>query len=449
MTTLIRFRAIVVVCVVASAPLATRGALAQTEAKSVETGVPIVSAAQAQKLVLGRDISIHLRDTTLRRALDELEKQSDLALDTSELRPETLDSALSIDVDTPSFARAFGDIADEAGLRLSAQHTNTLEPWKVRLDAGQSSPEIVQIGARPAKSLAPASEQGLFMTRLQGLSVTLFKAVTLTGETPAHAQNDRLEVALQMVPDPRLPLVGLPRLRATRAQDEQGRSLLPAPGAPVPDPYDSGFQDIWSNSNQTLRLAPPQSDAKTLAHLEGTATYLLPTKRELWTVPDCLNADKPSRQFQSAGQTVTATLVSAALNGNTVQATLKLQWPGARDDALQRQFYPLYTVASWMHLEDADGIIWRARPGGGSSGGDYVNTTTSFYSTGKRAPAGPNDPNAAPATAPAATAPAATAPAAAIDASKAPKLPVKFVFSMPTQWAQAEVPFSYQDVPLP
>ena len=220
---------------------------------------PLVSSAQAQKLALPDDIQIHLKEVTLLAALRELEKQSGLPLDLSGLAREKLDAKISIDIDTPSVTRALDAIADEANLKLEFGHSQSYDSWHVQENRGKST------------KIAPLFQDDLFAVRLLKVDVTLFKQLDLNAAKPERTQNDNLNLTLELSPDPGLPLGGLPVLRATKAQDDKGRSLINT--APAKPDYDAGFLDVWNKKTATLQLLPPAADARRLAQLEGEALY--------------------------------------------------------------------------------------------------------------------------------------------------------------------------------
>ena len=380
----------------------------------------LVTPAQAQ--TFDTPIAIHLSDVTLERALLELQNQSGVPLDLSNLRAKVMETKLSIDIETPSFNRALDAIADEAALELELGQF------------GRASPRLVTLKSplfrAPDFSNAPISSDGLFVARLVKLDVTLFQSLDWSdGTAPARAQNDHLNLSFQLAPDPRLPVVGAARLRVTRADDEAGRSLLPAPVAPKAPFY--FFNSDIIDAPTMVALLPPSGGARQLAHLEGAAIYVLTRASQRLEVPDVLNAGKTVLDFTNGGQKVRLTLQEVERQGEDLKVNLTITAPKGSDwGPLSNPLFSPDKVLSWAHFEDADGTLLRAkRDGGGGVSGNGMNARATF--------ALPRNMAIFPAPK------TATTPATVL------ALPIKFVFDAPTEFVQTEVPFSFENVPLP
>ena len=387
-------------------------ATAQTAANQTKLNAPLVSIAQAQKLALPDDIQIHLRDVTLRAALQELERQSGLPFDLSDLPADKLEAKLSIDIDTPAVMRALDAIADEANFKLILEHAQRYDGWHVRENRG---------GA-PTRYTAD-SVDGSFAARLLKLDVSLFKQLDLDNPKPERTQRDNLNVTLELTTDPGWPIGGLPILRVTRADDEKGRSLLAPPRAPEDAPYDPGFADVWSQKTATLQLLPPAADAQKIAHLEGEALYMVATKRALWEVPDLLKDKEPTYTFNIGETPVKIKISNARIEDERGSFRIEFALPeGVSWQSFSGNLYSVYGVVSWMTMEDAAGTRLVVIGGGGAeSFSSYVNFSS--------------PPNVSSAT----------------GQTQVPKLklPLKFSFAPPTDWVRAAAKFKFDDVPLP
>lgn len=373
---------------------------------------PVVSSAQAQKLALPDDIKIHLQDVTLLRALQELELQSGLPLDLSPLSKEKLDTKMSIDIDTPSVTRALDAIADEANLKLALNHGHSYDTWHLRENTDKAAPR-----------LAPAVVDELFETRLLKVDVSLFKQLDLDAAQPQRTQNDNLNLTLELSPDPGWPIGGLPVLHATRAEDDQGRSLIDTARAPEKLEYDAGFIDVWNKKNVVLQLRPPEPDARRIAHLEGEALCTVAVKRARWEVPDLLASDQQTYQFKIGEAEVTTTLSQAKIEDEAVRFELGLALPaGTSWQKFSGNIYSVYGVLKWLTLEDASGT--RLIPSGGGGGSGSNTFSSAGYFVLPPAPPGQNE-------------------------KRQLALPIRFVFEPPTDWVQAQVKFQFDDVPLP
>ena len=387
-------------------------ACAQAATAQPKLEAPIVSSAQAQKLVLPDDIQIHLRDVTLRAALQELEKQSGLPFDLSALSEEKLNAKISIDIDTPSVTHALDAIADEANLKLVLAHTQRYDGWHVRENQG---------GA-PTRYTADAVD-GLFAARLLKLDVSLFKQLDLDNPKPEPTQNDNLNLTLELTADPGWPIGGLPVVRATRAEDDQGRSLLAPPRAPQNATYDAGFTDVWSQKTATLQLLPPAADARAIAHLEGEALYMVATKRALWEVTDLLKDKEPTYTFNIGETPVKVTMNNARIENERARFEIKFALPvGTSWQSFSGNLYSVYGVVNWMTMEDAAGTRLIGSGDGGGSNAEGFSSYVTF-----------------------------SLPPNAPDQTEQPKLklPLKFTFEPPTDWVQAQAKFKFEDVPLP
>lgn len=375
---------------------------------------PLVSPAEAQRLAMAGPIRLNLRNVTLRAALDELQKQSGVALDYSRGAPtETLDKILSVFIETPSLRRAFLEIMDEAGVKASLQlyGYDINQPWRIAFGQTEREQGVFQTGDE------------LFAARLQSLSATLSKTVDLNDiNAPRRREENWLNVNLKLLPDPRLPLVGLPQALVKRAEDDQGRSLLAKEDAPRINGYSFYSNGGWRQSQTALRLRPPESDAKTLAHLEGAIVYALVTRREKWEVPDLLAAKEWSRAFEGDDGKFEMTIKPALETGATL--ILQIEVNGAKTEAREGVTHPLLAaaaVAGAIQIRDAGGTLFRSG-GSSSSQGNGKMTARLRYSPVNSSPG---------------------------DKGKAPTMPLKLVFDAPLDVVQTQVPFSFEDVPLP
>lgn len=383
----------------------------------------LVTPAQAEALVAGKPLALHLRDVTLEAALLELQKQSGVPLDLSNLPTKALDVPLSVDVETTSFDRAFDAVADEANLKLQLGQF------------GVSWIRIVTLKAPPGGAFddgasgGPLAVNGLFTARLLKLDVRHFKSLDWShSQTPARDGEDGLNVTIESSADPRLPAIGPPRLRVTRADDESGRSLVPPPAkASVPFYF---FNSDDPSKQSVAQLLPPQSDARTLAHLEGFILYVTPAASEKWDVPVALDgAWKASHDFKNGGQDVRLSIESVERTGENLEVSLRMDAPKGGDwGALGNPLFSPSEAVRWMHFEDASGAILRPRSSGGGSRGNAMNARVTFYLPYNK----PIFPSAKTGRPPQKLA-----------------LPLKFVFDAPTEFVQTQVPFSFENVPLP
>ena len=377
---------------------------------------PLVAPDDAQKAAVTTPLVFHFQDVTLRAALDELQKQSGIPLDNLNNAPAaTLDKTLTLDLETLSFYQAFREILDEAGVKASLQRWNPDQPWRVDFDQTDYSAGAQQ------------SAQGLFVARLTGVNNTLSKSVDLNNaKLPARSEEHYLNVNLALLPDLRLPLIGVPRSRVTRAEDEAGHSLI----AP-PDPNDqnnsawSFYNNNWQRSQANLRLKAPAEGARTLAHLDGVMVYALVTQFEKWEVPDLLSQPNWTHHFESGEATFDVT-ITPTLKENKL--TMKVEVASNQPVSYERVSHPLLAYAPVLEaltIQDANGVTFRSNGSSSSSDNDNakLTVTANYY---------PRDTNGN-----------------ADENGAAPALPLKMTFNAPVDVVQTEVPFSFEDVPLP
>lgn len=384
---------------------------------------PLISPAEAEKLTLAKPIQLHLDNVTVAWALEKLQEQSGVELDLENIQysKNTLAKKLSINIETPSFNRAFDEIMDEAGLKATLRRDDSNRPYHVNFGGRYNNDEN-------AGSIQ--STQGLFGVRLSRLNSTLSKSVDLRiFKTPQRTQRNNLNAYISFTADPRLSLIGTSRPRLTRAEDDQGRSLL----SPKNEERRNGERfNAYSfygrnNSQTTLTLLPPAPDAKKISLLEGVVVHSLVTKTETWEVPDLLGAPEWKRQFKSGDQTYDM-IVKAALAKGKPENRVTLTVEVASDKRINSNEIPppmlaANPVIAAIKLRDAKGLELRNN-GSSSSRADNqgkLSFSATYY---------PNnnyyDEN-----------------------SKTLNMPLQMTFEAPLEVAQTEAPFHFEDVLLP
>lgn len=394
---------------VGSLVLCALPALAQPDIKpDGAPSFPKVSPEDAAKLGLtAQPIKLHLRDVTLRAALVELQKQSGIALDLSWGGGDALDKKLSLDIETRSFNAAFASILDEADVKARLQRWDGNATWNLQFGA-QDESDAPQSGVLP------------FQLRATNLNSNFNRYVT-PGKTKAasRGQSETLSVTFTLPSDPQLTLATTPRIRLSRAEDEAGHSLLLPP-----DPNRSNSDNGGGVSQQIdVSLSAPEKGSRTLAHLEGVATYVLADKREHWEIADLLKTPNATHTFESGGQTTTASLVGAEKKGASLQFEFQLRAPtGADMNGGKNPLFSFEQISASLHLRDAKG---RTFPSGGYSGSGESNGYTLQLRYALPAPG-----------------------QGGAEATTVAE-PFALVFDAPTEFVQTEVPFSFSDLPLP
>ena len=370
-----------------------------------------VSPTQAQALMPTKPITLHLSDVTLGDALQELQKQSGVPLNFSMNVPTgALDKKLSLDLEARSFQQAFDAIIDEAGVKA------TLGRF------GENGPYSVNWNQMVAPALAPQSGVGVFQIQLQSLSSNFSKTVDLDAKMqPKRAQNDSLSVKLNAVNTPEIRTIGVPIIRLTRATDEKGRSLLP------PARETGAFGRMpYQNFPFPAQLNSPAAGAQKLVHLDGEATYILSAKNLTWELPDILNTKGAAHEFESEGQTIRVAIENAQLGSDSVKLYLKAtaSQAGAADaESVQNPLISANVLLPALRIEDANGQVLGSS-GYSSSGGNHeVTINTQFYPANQEHDGKPHPIKLA--------------------------QPLRLIFDGPVEFVQTQVPFSFENVPLP
>ena len=385
---------------------------------------PLVAPARAEQLAMPRPIVINLKDATLGEALDQLKTQSGIDFGTLQGNyGDQLDTKLSVQINTLSFNEAFRQITDAAGLKASLQNWGNNQNPQLFFGGEDASPNPI-----PRKSGA-----GLFEIDLASVDASNNKSVDLSNfETPQRTDSNTLGVTLTLQSDRRLAIVGSPQTRVTRAEDEQGRSLVPKPkddqdGGNSVNRYNFYSNSVLDQPNVTLDLTPAPK-AKTLAHLEGVVVYAVVTKTDAWAVPDLLAAPEWTRTFTGPEGTV-AVKVAATPNTDDENGGLKVKIEATSsnyDEASETIGYPLSQAEPLMaaiRIVDGNGQVYRNN-GFNASGGQTTRINAIFLPE--------NDPQNQ------------------TEEDKASvKGPFKFVMNAPIEVVQTEVPFDFENVPLP
>ena len=327
----------------------------------------------------------------------------------------TLAKRVSLDIETRSFNRAFDEIMDEAGLNANLQRSSNEQPWRVDFNRLRDS-------SNPAGLLAGKE---LFAVRLTRLNTTLSKTLDLSNaKLPQRTQRDTLNASFSLLSDPRLPMIGLSRPRLTRAEDEQGRSLLTG----EEENNNLSPYSFYSNNRQSqfgLNLRAPEPDAKVLRRLEGVVVHSLVTKTETWEVPDVLSAPEWKRSFKNGAQefevTVKANSVKTA--GTTSERmTLAVEVTSNQRTAGQEIPPPLLAampVVAALRVVDAKGGEMRLSQNSSNYSGDEGKMTVSatIYPAYNRYGG----------------------------ETKTPTLPLKMIFQAPLSVVQTEAPFRLRE----
>ena len=214
---------------------------------------PLVSRAQAESLISSPTLKFRLRRVMLRRALQELEKQSGIELDwQSDDWRGAFDRTLSLDLTTRSFNEALRAMTAKVGLRARLERHSNNAAWIVRV-ADEPRWGALQTPVGPWETV-----------RLQKVSSSLW-AEAKPGTNEVKSRSNSLALSFDLAPAPQLEVAAGPFFELTRAQDDTGRALLYAPeSSPL---YPNQYENVWKSHG--IRVKAPAPDARSLARLEG------------------------------------------------------------------------------------------------------------------------------------------------------------------------------------
>jgi len=394
-------------------------ALAQPDAKpGTELPYPKVTPEDAAKLGLTKEpIVLHLKDVTFDAAISQLSRGFGIPINTIwSGQSDNLKKKVSLELETRSFNEAFAALLKAADVKADLQRFNSSGPYNLTFGEGG----YIQSGL--------PSGTGEFSLRLDSLNSNLNKHVNLSETAPPdRGQSTSLSAFLSVVSNTELPAMALKRIRLTRADDDQGRSL-------APEQKQQDMNNVYYGSPlATIGLRSPEADTKSIAHLEGVEVYVLPSKHEIWEVPDALGAKNVSHAFGSNGQTLSATVKDVVRQGNTLTVNFHISgFAVDGDGTVQNPLFHFEQLMAAIQLTDAKGRVLQGGGYGGTSGGNELTINANFILP-----------------------PSQTPPAMGMDGkpmdAETPTFsgPIKLVFNVPTEFVQTQVPFSFHDLPLP
>ncbi len=376
-----------------------------------------VTPQDAALLIKSQSIKLHVHDVTVKEALEEVQRQTGLLIDTDKSY-KTLDKKVSLNIETSSFKAATDAIFKAAGAPVFLHRGGWDAVWELEADY---DPE--------KKVNAPVSEESPFQVRLQSLSSDQSATIELGNPTP-RAQFGTLDAQLSIAPTPQISIFREPLLEITRAQDDQGRSLRP-----------EAYYSINADLSCRVRFGSLSKDACRIAHLDGKVTYVLTSRREMWEVPDVLNAKGVFHDFQINGSSVRASLgesqktfegVEIGINIATITpAKQTVNTPTPLGVAVNAPVWQFVNIADLIQVLDAQGHPLRKALFTGVNDGNHLEGALHFFLTPKFV-----------------TPPQNGQP---LPQRAMPNLaePLKLTLESPSDLIQTEVPFSFSDIPLP
>lgn len=377
-----------------------------------------VTPGEATHLVNATPIRLHVRDVTVKDALEEVERQTGFYIDTDKAF-KTLQKKLSLNIETHSFKEATDAIFEAAGAPVILQKSGWDEEWNL-----SAKPEVEKSNNAPIAGIKP------FQVRFKSLRAERHE-ITQVGADPTQQHSATLTANLRVDSDSQPSLLTEPLLAITRAEDEQGHSLR------VGGTYYCNLPEL----SCTIDLVSPEKNARRLAHLDGNVTYVLSSRRELWQVPDVLNVKELSHDFRVSGSTIRASIKSAQKTIDGVQInitvdtivpakqTINMMTPNGL--AMNSPVFQFINIADLIQVVDAQGhLLSRGLFAGINDGNHLKGRLQIFLPPNFVAPVQSGQPLPQRIMSPLAE-------------------PLKLIFDSPSDIVQTKVPFSFSNIPLP
>lgn len=395
--------------------------LAQPEIKPVNgLPYPLISPAEVMRLADIKPIKLHLRDVTLKTALEEVQKQTVITLDFRFGGNQFLEKKLSIDIETNSLNEATDAIFEEADVKAVVQKM------------GRGNRLIVMTGTGQPKKETPLSGIFPFQIRLDGLDSSVNRNIELRNP-PIRRETTALSAHISLETSPQIPLVLSPRIEVTSAVDNLGSSLVNNDRMP--------FFEGNIDYAMPIQLRTPQKGAKEITKLEGKITYAIATKKETWEAPDILNAKDVGHDFQAGENKVHFSVVSARKTNNAIQLEVNVTALNGTTPVMggfnfdrNQVGHPLMQfnqLSSAIRLVDAKGQTLESGGFGGRGGNNQLTGQVTY-----------NLPRVW-------LAPEAAGQVGVMPEQLTLTEPVKLIVESPSEIVQTQVPFSFSHIPLP
>lgn len=340
-------------------------------------------------------LTLHLKDASVPQAIEQIVKQSGLAIDAS--RFTTGSRSVTLDVEDKPFWAVLLDVCEQANGVLTARRGGELA--LVPREGGSYSSSLE--GVRQAS--------GAFLLVAQQMD----HVVDFTRHPDRQAE---FSILYTLLPEPRLFVIAVsgPSI-PEEAVDEKGNSLLPPPlAADVPDTYRPSTR-YYPYVQSAIHLRIPPGAGRRIARLKGNVSLLLRTKSRLIEIADPTKAAE--KQFQVPG--AEGVIYPPQIRGNYCNVRVRFNRVGLSEEQWKQADRLL--VATRIHLIDANGLEWSDGGGGASWSNSYRELHPSFsnhiYGEGPT--------------------------------PKTAGAPVKMIVEIPIEAKQINVPYEFKDLPRP
>jgi hypothetical protein len=322
-------------------------------------------------------VSASLKHVTAREAFKEIAKQAGVRVDVSDLERED-EPRFSMDITPRPFWQAVRDLCLKTSLQIDSLPTR----WCNR----------------------PASVHGPFLVVADRIERD-YKVDLAKPDEPEH----RFRIQFTAYSDPKL--LVLKNARETKleeAVDERGNSLLP-PTEEEFIPESSDYRGPWE-WKLSAKLHHPEGAGQRIAHLRGSAQFLVRTQYETWEISQVMSVQNATRVI--AGTRVTIEGLSKSDEGYTLRIRGQGALCGLVSPGLADQFE---AIRRSIRLLDQNGRTFAVDFAGGAGREDW-----SYLFTFKPTPA-----------------------------QDATAEPCKLIWDVPTEAKFLVVPFDFKNLPLP
>jgi len=333
-------------------------------------------------------VSASLKNVTAREAFKEIAKQAGVRIDVSDLERED-EPRFSMEITRRPFWQAVRDLC----LKTRLQPDIRGEP-----------PQVV-IDSLPTRWCnRPVSSHGPFLV----VAARIERDYKVDLAKPDELER-RFRIQFTAYSDPKL--LVLKNARETRleeAVDERGNSLLP-PTEEEFIPESSDYRGPWE-WKLSAKLHHPEGAGQRIAHLRGSAQFLVRTQYETWEISQVMSVQNATRVI--AGTRITIEGLSKTDEGYTLRIRGQGALCGLVSPGLADQFE---AIRRSIRLFDQNGRTFAVDFAGGSGREDW-----SYLFTFKPTPA-----------------------------QDATAEPSKLIWDVPTEAKFLVVPFDFKNLPLP
>lgn len=310
-------------------------------------------------------INLKVTDKPIRKIVEEIGRQSGYKV---ELWPpggndERDKRTLTLELKDATFWQALQQVCDLGGLNFQDGWYGN-DNMTIRLQSGDAIPGFICL-------------EGPFRVVARGMNYFRnMDFATARGNNPLQGgearRTESLTLNMSITVEPRLPLYGVGAATITEALDDLGQSLKPAPAQQqaMRQSYYSGYRGYMQHVNVTLN---PMPNGRRIKSLKGTIPVTLIALQRPKIVIDKLGELK--NHSVKSGST-TLVIEEATKNGN--QVTLKLNISEAVPRGAQQDYSWVNTVIQRIEVQDEQGAKLQSFSSSWGMNGNGVQGTFTY-----------------------------------------------------------------------